>query len=364
MKRALAVALVLLLWSVPAAAAPGDSASASILVDAASGRVLCGHDVDTPRPIASITKLMTALVAAERGPGLSAEVTIRPEWTGIEGSSMYLRAGETLTVESLLYGLLLVSGNDAAVALAEGCAGEVETFLTWMNQRAEALGMENTHFSSPNGLQDEDNYSTAADMALLAREVLQNEALRRICSTRSESVAGRTLVNHNKLLWRYDGCEGLKTGYTDQAGRTLVSCARRGDQVLIAVTLNDRDDWADHAALLDYGFSAYPACTVVEEGAVLGSAPVTGSVTPQVDLCAGSSFSYPLSAEEKADWTVQLDGPLAAPLSAGQKVGTVSIAVSGKTVGSVDLVCASDVADDRAEELGFWGRLWERLTGR
>lgn len=365
MKRTLTAVLVLLMCVVPTAAAqPGDSAGASIVVDAASGRVLWGHDVDEPRPIASITKLMTALVAAERGPGLSTEVTIRPEWTGIEGSSMYLRAGEKLTIEELLYGLLLVSGNDAAEALAGCCGGERETFLLWMNQQADALEMKNTQFSSPSGLEDEGNYSTAADMALLARKVLENETLRRICSTRSATVAGRTLVNHNKLLWRYDGCEGMKTGYTDQAGRTLVSCARRGEQVLIAVTLNDRNDWADHAALLDYGFSTYPACTLVEEGAVLGSAPVGGSVTPQVALCAGSSFSYPLSAEEAGEWTVKLDGPLTAPLSAGQKVGTVELTVNGAPVGSVDLVCASDVTDDRAEEQSFLGRLWDRILGR
>lgn len=363
MKRVLAAILAALSLGVPASAAAGDSASAAIVVDAASGRVLYGHDVDEERPIASVTKLMTALVAVERGPGLAAKVTIRPEWTGIEGSSMYLRAGETLTVEALLYGLLLVSGNDAAEALAAGCAGTAETFLGWMNQKAAELGMAHTHFSSPSGLKDEGNYSTAADMARLARAVLEQETLRQICATRSVSVAGRTLVNHNKLLWRYEGCQGLKTGYTDQAGRTLVSCAVRNGQTLIAVTLNDRNDWADHAALLDYGFGAYPSETVVAGGAILGTAPVSGSVTPLAALTPAADFVYPLAEGEEAEWQLTLDGALSAPLSAGQRVGTVSVTVNGAPVGSVDLVCAFPVADDRAEAQNLWERLWTGLTG-
>lgn len=364
MKRVLPVLLAALYLGVPAAAAAGDSASAAIVVDAASGRVLYGHDTEAERPIASVTKLMTALVAVERGPGLGAELTIRPEWTGIEGSSMYLRSGETLTVEELLYGLLLVSGNDAAVALAAGCAGTVADFLVWMNEKAAALGMEHTRFSSPSGLEDEGNYSTAADMAALARAVLGNETLRRICSTRSASVAGRVLVNHNKLLWRYEGCEGLKTGYTDQAGRTLVSCASRDGQTLIVVTLNDRDDWADHAALLDYGFETYPNETVAAAGEILGAAPVSGSVTPLAALTAAEDFVYPLARGETAEWRLTLDEALSAPLSAGQKVGTVWVTVNGEPAGSVDLVCAAGVTDDRAEAQSLWERLWTGLTGR
>ena len=146
---------------------------------------------------------------------------------------MYLRVGEKLTLKELLYGLLLASGNDAALAIAGGCAGSVETFVDWMNQRADSLGMKDTHFVNPNGLDDEDHYSTAYDMALLAQEILKNEGLKGLVATRSAHVAGRTLTNHNKLLWRYEGCIGMKTGYTDAAGRTLVSCAKRGEQTLI-----------------------------------------------------------------------------------------------------------------------------------
>ena len=225
MKRVSALLLVLILLCPAAdAAGPSTSAASAILIDGGSGRVLYAQNADEERPIASITKLMTALVAVERHPELSDVVTIRPEWTGIEGSSMYLKAGEQLTLEALLYGLLLVSGNDAA---------------------------EHSRFTNPSGLNEEGHYSTAADMARLARAVLEHETLARIVSTRSVSVAGRSLTNHNKLLWQYEGCTGLKTGYTEAAGRTLVSSAERDGQTLIAVTLNDRNDWADHAALFD-----------------------------------------------------------------------------------------------------------------
>ena len=211
MKRVSALLLVLILLCPAAdAAGPSTSAASAILIDGGSGRVLYAQNADEERPIASITKLMTALVAVERHPELSDVVTIRPEWTGIEGSSMYLKAGEQLTLEALLYGLLLVSGNDAAEAIAGYCAGDSETFAAWMNEKAARLGMEHSRFTNPSGLNEEGHYSTAADMARLARAVLEHETLARIVSTRSVSVAGRSLTNHNKLLGEYEGCTGLK----------------------------------------------------------------------------------------------------------------------------------------------------------
>ena len=203
---AVLLSLAVLLCPSVRAAGPGSSAASAILIDGESGRVLYAQNAEEERPIASITKLMTALVAVESHPDLSEVVTIRPEWTGVEGSSMYLKAGEELTLEALLYGLLLASGNDAAVAIAGFCAGDVDTFVAWMNDKAAELGMEHTHFENPNGLNDEGHYSTAADMAALARVVMEHEALAKIVGTRSITVAGRTLTNHNKLLWRYEGC--------------------------------------------------------------------------------------------------------------------------------------------------------------
>ena len=254
-----AAALACALTALPAAGAVEPHAAAAVLMDAGSGRVLYERDAREALPIASITKLMTALVALESGRALDETVTILPQWTGAEGSSLYLRPGETLTLEDLLYGLLLRSGNDAALAVAGYCAGSEEAFVAQMNRRAGELGMTDTHFANPRGQDGAGHVSSAYDMALLARACLDNETLREIVSTRSSSRAGRVLTNHNKLLWRYEGCIGLKTGYTQRAGRTLVSAAEREGLTLICVTLNDPDDWADHAALLDWGSDQHRA---------------------------------------------------------------------------------------------------------
>ena len=228
------------------------SATACVLMDADTGLVLYRKNEDQRMLIASVTKLMTALVVLEQGE-VDETVTVTAAHMA-EGSSMYLRVGEKLTLEELLYGLLLCSGNDAALALTE-CAGGVEPFVALMNEKAAALGMKNTHFANPNGLDDEEHYSTAYDMALLACAAANEPTLRRIASTRTAAIGGRTLINHNKLLSRMDGCIGLKTGYTKAAGRTLVSCAEREGHRLVAVTLRDGNDWNDHEMLYDRGFA-------------------------------------------------------------------------------------------------------------
>lgn len=239
------------------------SAAAAVLMDADSGRLLYEKNGEKRMLIASTTKLMTALVALEQG-GLQQEITV----TGghmAEGSSMYLRPGEKLTLETLLYGLLLSSGNDAALAVTE-CMGGAVPFVARMNEKAAELGMENTHFANPNGLDDEVHYSTAEDMARLAAAAMDDPVLRRVASTRTARIGGRTLTNHNKLLSRVEGCVGLKTGYTRAAGRTLVSCAERDGVRLVAVTLQDGDDWNDHASLYEQGFRVLRPVKAVERG--------------------------------------------------------------------------------------------------
>ena len=218
-----------------AAEVPSVSAASAVLLDADSGRILYAKDANTPRAIASTTKLMTALVASEYLTDLQQEITIQKEWTGVEGTSLYLEPGEKLTAETLLYGLLLHSGNDAAVALAGYCAGDAETFVGWMNQRAADLGMTGTRFTDPNGLGGEDHYATALDMARLGIACLNDPTVSRIVATRTIRIGGRSFTNHNKLLWQYPGCTGMKTGYTRQAGRTLVSSAERDGQRLEAI---------------------------------------------------------------------------------------------------------------------------------
>ena len=227
------------------------SATAAVLMDADMGQVLYEKNGDRQMLIASTTKIMTALVVLEHA-APDDVITVTPDHMA-EGSSMYLRAGETVRVEELLYGLLLCSGNDAALALTE-CAGGLTPFVALMNEKAAALGMAHTSFANPNGLDADGHYSTARDMAVLAAAAVENPAFRRICSSRSVTIGQRTMENHNRLLRQMEGCVGLKTGYTQAAGRTLVSCTEREGCRLVAVTLQDGNDWADHAALYDYGF--------------------------------------------------------------------------------------------------------------
>ena len=227
------------------------SATAAVLMDADTGQILYDKAGTRQMRIASTTKIMTALVALEQG-ALDDTVTVGPQHMA-EGSSMYLRTGETVRVEELLYGLLLCSGNDAALALTE-CAGGLEPFVARMNEKAAALGMVDTSFANPNGLDAEGHYSTARDMAVLAAAAMEDPTFRRICSSKTAAVGQRTMENHNRLLRQVEGCVGLKTGYTKAAGRTLVSCAERDGCRLVAVTLCDGDDWTDHAAMYEYGF--------------------------------------------------------------------------------------------------------------
>lgn len=227
------------------------SATAAVLMDADMGQVLYEKNGDRQMLIASTTKIMTALVVLEHA-APDDVITVTPNHMA-EGSSMYLRAGETVRVEELLYGLLLCSGNDAALALTE-CAGGLTPFVALMNEKAAALGMAHTSFANPNGLDADGHYSTARDMAVLAAAAVENPTFRRICSSRSVTIGQRTMENHNRLLRQVEGCVGLKTGYTQAAGRTLVSCTEQDGCRLVAVTLQDGNDWADHAALYDYGF--------------------------------------------------------------------------------------------------------------
>ena len=318
------------------------SATAAILVDADSGRVLYEQNADARMLIASTTKIMTALVAIREG-NLFDVVTVKREATLTEGSSMYLKEGEKLTLETLLYGLMLSSGNDAAVAIADHVGGSQKGFVTLMNETARELGMEATSFANPNGLDAEDHYSTARDMAKLACAAVRNETLLRIASTQSVTIGGRTMTNHNKLLRYVDGCLGLKTGYTRAAGRTLVSCAERNGQRLVAVTLQDGNDWADHEALYDYGFSIYPAHRAAVLGKVLCQAPVKNGLRASVPLVAAEGFSWPLAEGESLDMTVELDTPLAAPMAAGQRAGEAVFSLNGREVGRIGLLCGEAV---------------------
>lgn len=350
LKRLIAVLLAAALL-MPAAYAktispPELSAASAILVDGESGRVLFEKNSRQRRAIASITKLMTALVAVETGKSLDEEVEIKPEWTGIEGSSIYLRPGERISLETLLYGLLLQSGNDAAVAIAGLCSGDTDAFVEQMNVKAGELGMEGTCFANPNGLSEDGHYSTAYDMALLGRACLGNEVLAKIMATRSITIGTRTFTNHNKLLWRYDGCTGMKTGYTEQAGRTLVSSAERDGQTLIAVTLNAPDDWNDHSKLFDYGFEEFPESLLCSDGKVIQRVPVCGGFASFIPAVTADEVCYPLTEEECVTAKITLPNVLEASIERGEVLGKLSFFISGNLIAETDLLAGTGVHRD------------------
>lgn len=333
------------------AKAVSTSATSAILVDAESGRVLYEQNADAKMLIASTTKILTALVALRDG-NLQDLVTVGPDAAGTEGSSMYLKEGETLRLETLLYGLMLCSGNDAAVAIADHVSGSVPEFVKRMNEVAQEIGMTHSSFANPNGLDHEQHYSTARDMSLLACEAVRNETLVRIASTRRVTIGGRTMTNHNKLLQYMEGCIGLKTGYTRAAGRTLVSCAERNGQRLVAVTLQDGNDWADHQTLYEYGFSAYPMHQAAVLGQELGTAPIAGGVCQEVPLVAAESFSWPMAEGEKIEVRQLIPVPMSAPISAGTAVGEAVFLVNGIEVGRVELLCGKDVLPQLESAIG------------
>lgn len=251
------------------------SARNAILMDQLTGRILFEKNAHEKRKIASITKIMTAIIAIESGK-LDEIVTVSNHAVGVEGSSIYLTKGEKIKLEDLVYGLMLRSGNDAAVAIAEHVGGSLEGFVFLMNEKAEQIGMKNTHFSNPHGLDDhEDHYSTAYDMALLTKYAMRNETYRKISGTkihRAKSPDGswyRTWKNKNRLLTElYQYCTGGKTGYTKKAKRTLVTTASKNGMELIAVTLNGPDDWNDHIAMYETAFSQYDYIKILSEGEI------------------------------------------------------------------------------------------------
>lgn len=347
MKRLLTAALAAALFfgQMPTAQAVGTCASSSILMEASSGRVLYEQNSHERRLIASITKLMTALVALESGHSLDEVVTVSQAATGAEGSSIYLRPGEQITLEALLYGLMLKSGNDAALAIAEHCGGSVEKFVAQMNEKAAELGMKDSHFANPNGLNAQDHYSSAYDMALLARACLENDSLAQIVSTKTITIGARAFTNHNKLLWRYEGCIGMKTGYTEKAGRTLVSAARRDNLTLIVVTLNDPNDWADHTDLLDYGFARYTAISLTQAGQAEARLPVSGGLVPFVPVVAGAAASIAVGEGDEIDTELVWDTPHpSAPVEEGSAAGTLICRLNGEPVAHVPLVYGASVA--------------------
>ena len=333
------------------------SAQKAIVLDAQTGRVLFSQGADDRALIASTTKIMTALVICEQCNVLD-RMKIPKEAVGIEGSSMYLKEGEVLTLQELLYGLMLRSGNDAAVALAIYCGGTVEGFAGLMNDKAHQLGMENTHFVNPNGLDAPGHYSTARDMAILAAYAMENPIFRQTVSTKSVTVGTRVLQNHNKLLWRVDGADGVKTGYTKAAGRILVSSTTRQGRRIIVVTMDAPNDWADHEKLIEEAFSAFSVKTLVNQGQVLGTAEVAGGEAGDVEMLAGESFAFPLRKDEKVDFYLPAPGFVYAPVVEGAQAGFAHVMVDGASVGKISLVYGQTIERTEERKLSFFEKIW------
>ena len=313
------------------------SAKSAAVMDCVSGRLLLNHNSSRQSLIASTTKIMTALLICERCNVLD-QMQIPRQAVGIEGSSMYLREGERLSVQELLYGLMLSSGNAAAVALALYCCGSIEEFANLMNDKARSLGMTQTHFENPNGLDSKNHYSTAGDLAILASYAMENPIFSKTVSTKTVTIGNRMLRNHNKLLWLYPGADGVKTGYTKAAGRILVSSATQNRRRLVAVTISDPNDWADHAAMLDRGFSQFQLQRIVTVGDCVGYREVAGGTSEKVAVLAAENFTYSVSKEEQPQLLLPGSGFIYAPVAEGADAGAAYVLLSGKAVGKIPVV--------------------------
>lgn len=327
------------------------SAKSASLYEPTSETFIYTKDADRRLPMASTTKIMTALVALEKL-DLDEEIAIPSEACGIEGSSLYLSPGEVLTASELLYGLMLRSANDAAVAIAYAVSGSVEGFSELMNEKAASLSLEDTHFTNPHGLDDKEHYTTAKELALITAEALKNETFKQIVSSKSTQITNsegyaRTVVNHNKLLRLYDGAIGVKTGYTKASGRSLVGAAERDGITLISVTINAPDDWNDHMKLFDMGFSSLDSFSLEKEQ-ISYDIPVIGSDKEFIRVSNKDEFKavYEIGTQTYK-YELRLPRYTAAPIKSGDTLGYIVIYKNGSPLTSLRLTSDTDAPKTR-----------------
>ena len=340
------------------------SAKAAVLIERNTGNILLCANERTPLPMASTTKVMTALMALELG-NMDDIVTVGRNAYGVPGTSIYLSEGEKITLRDLLYGLLMASGNDAAVAIAEHIGGDVDTFCRMMTQRAAELGCQHTVFINPNGLPAQGHQTTAYDLALIAREAMNHPLFREIVSTRRASIPWegrsyhRILNNKNRLLTDYEGATGIKTGYTKAAGRCLVFGAKRNGLEVIGVVLCC-GDWFDEAArLMDLGFAKYDYFTAFSEGESVQQVPVMDGVSETVSILASQPLAAPLPKGYLPALVLDLPEKLPAGIPAGEAVGTAQLVLEGRVLHSVPLVTGDTIGKrDYGYELERFWRLW------
>ena len=318
------------------------SARSAMLYCPENDEILYAKNESMRLPMASTTKIMTALVAIENC-NLSDEITISPEAVGIEGSSAYLRAHDTYTLEELLYALLLQSANDAAVAISLAVCDSTDEFVALMNERAVRLGAYNTSFSNPSGLDDEDHYTTASDLSKIAAAALSNDIFSKIVKSEAKTITSdegtvRSFKNHNKLLYKYEDCIGVKTGYTKKSGRCLVGAAERDGLTLITVTLDDSDDWNDHIKMLDYGFSIRQKILLAKKNEIKASLPVISGTNDNVTATnIEEIYAVVPKTKETIKHEIIIPKYLIAPLSNGERVGEVVFSLSSTEIASAPL---------------------------
>lgn len=321
---------------------PTVNADAAVLMDVRTGQFLFEKNARQKRAPASTTKIMTALLALEGG-NLGQVVTVSPRAASVGEASLDLQAGEKLTLEELIYGALLRSGNDACVAIAEHIGGTEANFVLMMNQKAKMIGAGETSFKNTNGLPAPGHYTTARDLAILTRYALSNPTFQRVVSTRSKIIGGqeeRYLYNTNRLLWSYEWADGVKTGTTNEAGGCLVASATRDGRQLISVVLHSDNRWRDSINLLDYGFDSFEYLKVLGEGEAFETIGVKEGVGKEVRAVAYTELGavIPRGKTQCLEEKVDLEHELTAPVCEGQKIGRVTVLVNGVATGSVDLV--------------------------
>jgi D-alanyl-D-alanine carboxypeptidase (penicillin-binding protein 5/6) len=352
-------------WGAPE---PTLTAKSAIVIEASTGRIIYAKNASDRRPPASTTKIMTLIVALEHG-NLDDIVTTSPAAAATEGSSMWLAPGEQLKLVDLLYGMMLVSGNDATVAVAEHISGSMDKFARLMTDKALAIGALNTNFTNSSGLPEPRHYSTAADLARIAAYGYKNPLFAQIVGTKHTVVPwpgkshDRDLYNENKLLWQYEGGNGVKTGYTDEAGRCLVSGAKRNGIQLVAVVLDGDRMWGDSIKLLDFGFNRMQPVTMVRQGDIMKTVKVLDGKSEQIRLVAADTIAVPTLGGDREGFSTIIVAPdrIDAPVKIGQKIGTVKTLYGNTEIASVDLLAADQV--ERKTFFGLiWGSLWSFFT--
>lgn len=328
---------------------PSDSAmalsSSECVMEVYSHRVLGSSNLDARLPMASTTKTMTALIACESGK-LDDTVKIPKIAEGVEGSSIYLRAGEELKLRDLVYGLMLRSGNDSAVAIACYLGGSVEGFASIMNERAAQMGLKNTNFVNSHGLHDDNHYTSAYDLAVIASEGMKNEEFRTVVSSKKYSCGEgeniRYFTNKNKLLWSYEGCNGLKTGYTKKAGRCLVSASERNGMQVVAVVLNVPDMFGRCAALMDQAHAEYHCVSLYNKGEAIGEVPVVFG-DENATVAPSENIVVPLKDGERYSVETQLPKEINSALKIGDEIGKIKISIEEELIFYRPLVTMNEV---------------------